>query len=142
VQNQPDLFGDFLRTIEVADAETLIRPGNLNVSLNPRFVAALSTVNRATIPDKTKQLLCAAIIQLGGKQPAKEPQLSAAMRHAVVQRFVPSYRAIAAEFMGQADGTLFREKLPEAPSSAEAPRAPSNEAILTVILKAIALYLH
>lgn len=141
VQNQPDLFGDFLRAIEVDDRAALIRPGALNVSLNPPFTAALTSINRAAIPEKTKRLLRAAIIRLGGRQQAKEPYLSSTMRHAIVQRFAPSYGVIATEFLGRTDGVLFREPPPEGAPSADAPREPTSEEVLAVILEAMALYL-
>ncbi len=64
------------------------------------------------------------------------------MRRALIARFRPSYRTIAEEFAGQAQGALFREAVPEPLAQDEAISAVSSETILALILEAAAVYLR
>jgi hypothetical protein len=140
-QNQPDLFADFLTAIGVADSPALVRPGQLNPTLNPDYVAAIAALQRAPVPEATKNMVLAALINLGGRETVKRPHLALPMRKALVQRFRPSYRTIAEEFLGESGGVLFKEPLQDQPAGEPAP-AIDSRATIDLILKAVALYLH
>jgi hypothetical protein len=137
-QNVPDIYGDFLRVLEVPDSHTYARPGKTNPSLNPVAIAAIQAVRKSTLKEGVKARIIEQMIELGGHAGAAESYLSPEMRNAVVNKYLLSYRSIAKEFMGRPDGVLFNEPMPSPDDPwAGKPEIESDE-ILDFILNASA----
>jgi hypothetical protein len=111
-QNVPDIFADFLGAIGVPDSPAFMRPGRVNVSLNPVAVAAIQAVLKSSLGEAPKEWIVQQLNDLGASTDAPLNYLSPALRSAVLQPYHQSYRQIAKEFMARSDGVLFREAMP------------------------------
>ena len=134
-QNVPDLPGDFLAAIGVADGPDLVRPASANLSIGPRVAAAIRLVRRTGLDDERKRQVVGRLIMLAGRERERAHFLAPIEREAIIRRYDWMYRLIASEFLGRDNGVLFTAPKP---SDADGPVAPvySTEELVETILRA------
>jgi len=136
-QNTPDLFSDFLAAINVEDSQDYTRPGTVNSSLSRETLLAARLLKKLNLPAPAKEKIISRLFATDGKT-ASERYFTPPIRSAVVAKYLPSYRVIAREFMGRADGILFREEQPRPNAPWPQPAAPELQGIFERILEALA----
>lgn len=137
LQNQPDLFADFLDSMGIANSPAYVRPGLVNSSMGPQTLYALRQVRKSGLPHAAKDKIVKRLLA-SDKNTQTQRLFSPAMRTAVVKKYMPSYYAIAKNFMGRENGRLFEDPLPSLSAPWTPPKAQQEQEIIKLILDAVA----
>ncbi|WP_298215404.1 hypothetical protein [Acidocella sp.] len=136
-QNIPDLYGDFLKTIQCED-DNYFRPVNQNQSIDWGTVLALRFARKLSLDKPTTNYVCSELIKEGARLQSNEKYFSPAMRLAIIKKYLPSYFQIARNFIPRKDGILFEESLPKLNDEWEPPLTPSKSKISERIIQILA----
>jgi hypothetical protein len=132
----PDLFGDLLAVLDVADGPDFIRPGILNSSLGYETLYALRLARKLNLPATAVGRVHGRILAMPSEK-SSERYFSPALRTALVNHYMPTYRQIAQEFLGRADGKLFMDPAPKPSDPWTAPPEPDFAKAAERVLKAL-----
>lgn len=140
-QNLPNLYADFLNTIGFTDIDGLASPDvPVNTAVSPRYLMAIDAIQRSVASPDLRRVLIGSLLKLDAAQPpgnARTRWMSPATRTMLVQKYAPSYAAIAREFLGRPDGVLFEEASPSPGDEWHAPQTPTTQEIVDTIIEAV-----
>ncbi len=120
-QNLPDLFSDFLASLNIAEDPAFVRFHPENLSIDLETILTLRCVRELNLPNEAKNKLKTII--LNQKTNGSNRFLSANMRKIIIQKYEPSYKIIARKFLNRPNGELFVNLKPTKDSSIETPNA-------------------
>ena len=135
-QNQPDLYADFLKAIDVPDSEDFSRPGIANLSFSREKLTVLRIVRKSDLLPSAKEKLVRRLNSIS-EMGSSERYFTPAMRRVIVNKYLPVYRLIAEEYMGREDGVLFLDPVPKLTDPWEPPVALRQQDILERLFKAV-----
>ena len=136
-QNTPDLFADFLRITGIEDAPEFARPGTVNSSISREALQSIRIIQGLKLSPALKNKVLNRVMSAGAST-GNDKYFSPEMRNVVIRKYTPAYKAIAREFLGRADGVLFKEAIPKAGDPWTPPQPPNVEQILNSVIEAMA----
>ena len=134
-QNQPDIFADFLAAMGVTESLRFTRPEIVHPSLTQETLYAARKIRAAGLPDEIKRKMLKAVFETDTATKGQR-FFSPAMRHIVVQKYAASYKTIAQDFLGRADGRLFLEPAPTPADKPVNAGRPDPEIVMEKLVKA------
>ena len=142
-EGKATLYTDFLSALGVVASQEIQLPERRNSSASYPALVAMGKVQRSPAAPYVRKAFLRKLFQVDAAagRSSETQLLSPSNRVAIVERYQPMYTAIAREFLGRSDGRLFAELPPRRDHEWIAPREPSSQELVNIIISAAALLL-
>jgi hypothetical protein len=135
-----DVCSEFLKIMGVAGQENFIPPSrDRNASISHKILCVMDQVLRSHLTVDVKRKVIGALAQMSSHYPRQENEtlIRPSIRKVLVSNYVPSYRAIAREFLPNGGVEFFNEAIPTGEEEWLPPLPPSNAETIEILVRAL-----